>query len=45
LPTDPLEFLTLSGLAASGDVATFKVYVILTTGNEKGSNTVTITRP
>lgn len=44
-PTDLREFLTLSGLAASGDVATFKVYVILTTGNEKGSNTVTITRP
>jgi hypothetical protein len=44
-PTDPLEFLTTSGLEASGDVATFKVYVILTTGNEKGSNTVTITRP
>ena len=44
-PTDPREFLTLAGLAASGDVATFKVYVILTTGNEKGSNSVTITRP
>jgi len=44
-PTDPREFLTLAGLAASGDVASFKVYVILTTGNEKGSNTVTITRP
>ena len=44
-PTDPRQFLTLAGLAASGDVATFKVYEILTTGNEKGSNTVTITRP
>jgi len=44
-PTDPREFLTLAGLTASGDVARFKVYVILTTGNEKGSNTVTITRP
>ena len=44
-PTDPREFLTLDGLTASGDVATFKVYEILSTGNEKGSNTVTITRP
>jgi hypothetical protein len=44
-PTDPREFLTLSGLDSSGDIACFKVYVILTTGNEKGSNTVTITRP
>ena len=43
--TDPLEFLTDSGLAASGDTGSFKVYVILTTNNEKGSNTVTITRP
>lgn len=39
------EFLTDAGLPASGAVATFKVYVILTTGNEKGSNTVLITRP
>jgi hypothetical protein len=44
-PTDPLEFLTDSGLAASGNTASFKVYVILSTNNEKGSNTVTITRP
>jgi hypothetical protein len=44
-PTDPRELLTLAGLTASGDVAKFKVYVILSTGNEKGSNTVTITRP
>ena len=44
-PTDPREFLSDAGLAASGNIASFKVYVILTTGNEKGSNTVTITRP
>jgi len=44
-PTDPREFLTDAGLAASGDVGSFKVYVILNTLNEKGSNTVTITRP
>ena len=44
-PTDLRELLTDAGLFASGDVASFKVYVILSTGNEKGSNTVTITRP
>lgn len=44
-PTAPREFLTNAGLSSSGDVASFKVYVILSTGNEKGSNTVTITRP
>jgi len=36
---------TLEGLASPGSVATFKVYVILTTANESGSNAVTITRP
>lgn len=44
-PTDAREFLTDAGLSAPGNVASYKVYVILTTGNEKGSNTVTITRP
>lgn len=44
-PTDPREFLTLAGLAAAGNVASFKVYVITTTGNEKGSNAVAVTRP
>ena len=39
------EFRTTEGLANSGDVASYKVYVILTSGNEAGSNTVTITRP
>lgn len=37
--------LTSAGLANPGDTASFKVFVILTTGNESGSNTVTITRP
>jgi hypothetical protein len=45
LPTDPREFLTDAGLAASGNISSFKVYVITTLSNEKGSNTVTITRP
>lgn len=44
-PSEPREFLTDTGLATPGDTASFKVYVVLTTGNEKGSNTVTITRP
>ena len=39
------EFFTEAGLAASGNIASFKVYVILTTGNEKGSNTLVVTRP
>jgi len=38
------EFLTTAGLAATGSVGLFKVYVVLTTGNEKGSATVKITR-
>ncbi len=36
---------TTAGLENSGDIASFKVFVKLTTGNEAGSNTVTITRP
>jgi len=40
-----LEFFTDSGLAAAGNVASFKVYVITTTHNEKGSNAVSVTRP
>lgn len=38
------EFRTTQELLTPGDTATFKVYVILTTGNEAGSNTVSITR-
>jgi hypothetical protein len=40
-----LDWLTIDGLASSGDTASFRVYVILTTGNEAGSNTLTVTRP
>jgi hypothetical protein len=36
---------TTGSLSSSGDVASFKLFVKLTTGNESGSNTVTITRP
>jgi hypothetical protein len=35
---------TLFGLVNPGDQATFKVFVILTTGNQAGSNPVTVTR-
>ena len=38
-------FSTDSGLLAPGSVAQFKVYVVLTTGNENGSNTVSVTHP
>jgi hypothetical protein len=39
------DFLTDFGLAASGSVAWYKVYVVTTTGNEKGSNAVKVIRP
>ena len=38
-------FSTAAGLANPGDVASFKLFVKLSTGNEAGSNTITITRP
>jgi len=44
-PAGPLEFFTLQGLGLPGAQSVFKVYVVTTTGNEKGSNTVKITRP
>ena len=45
IPPGTTTISTAEGLAASGDVASFKLFVQLTTGNEAGSNTVTITRP
>ncbi|MEK6257556.1 MAG: hypothetical protein AABP62_02960 [Planctomycetota bacterium] len=44
-PPGTTSFSTTDGLANPGDVASYKLFVILTTGNEAGSNTVTITRP
>lgn len=38
------SYSTNVGLAAPGAVALFKVYVVLTTGNAKGSVTVSVTR-
>lgn len=39
------ELLTDAGLTQPGASASFKVYVILTTGNERGSVAMTVTRP
>ena len=43
-PSAPREFFTAQGLGVSGAVSVFKVYVKTTTGNERGSNVVKITR-
>ncbi len=45
LPPGTLALSTNEGLGSPGPSMGFKVYVELTTGNEKGSNTVTINRP
>ena len=46
IPEDgPCEFITSKGLANPGDAASFKVYVILGTGNERGSEAIVVTRP
>ena len=39
------SFDTVEGLSNPGDTASFRVYVMLQTGNEAASNTVVITRP
>lgn len=44
IPAGTTETETVAGLASPGDIASFKVYVVVMTGNESGSNTVTITR-
>ncbi len=43
-PDAPREFRTAFSLAQPGMAASFKVYVILTTGNEAGSDAVTVER-
>lgn len=45
LPSDPRELLTDAGLTQPGAFSTFKVYVLLTTGNERGSATMVVERP
>lgn len=42
---DILHYETNVGLAAPGATALYRIYVVLTTGNEKGSATVSVTRP
>ena len=44
-PSGTTSFATTDGLESPGDEASFKLFVVLTTGNEAGSNTVTIARP
>lgn len=45
LPGAPLELLTDFALGSPGSIAGFKVYVVLTTGRERGSEPVFVTRP
>ena len=40
-----LTFSTDVGLAAPGALALYKVYVVLSTLNERGSHTLILTRP
>jgi len=44
-PDAPRKFLTGKGLAQPGDVASFKVFVVLETGDERGSEVLTVQRP
>ncbi len=41
----PSHFDTLAGLGAPGVTASYRIYAITADGNERASNTVTITRP
>ena len=45
IPAGGEELRTTQELESLGDTASFKVFVVLTTGNRAGSNIVTITRP
>jgi len=45
VPSNQTTFSTNQGMVAPGATALFRVYVVLTTANEKGSNTVGVTRP
>ncbi len=44
LPPGTLTLSTAEGLPTNGATMGYKVYVVLTTGNEKGSNAVSVTR-
>ena len=45
VPAGTLVLSTAAGLGSPGSSMGFKVYVILNTGNERGSNAVTVSRP
>jgi hypothetical protein len=45
VPAGTLVLSTVEGLPGSGSTMRYKVYVVLNTSNEKGSNAVTINRP
>jgi hypothetical protein len=44
-PGAPRSYNTAAGLAVPGSAMSYKVYVLLTTGHEAGSNAETVTRP
>lgn len=44
-PPAASQFYSDAGLLTSGQTCSVKIFVVLTTGNERGSNTVTLTRP
>jgi hypothetical protein len=44
-PGGPLTFTTAAGFSLPGNAVSYKIYVRLTTGNEAGSEAVTVTRP
>ena len=44
VPAGTTAYSTNEGLSASGATALFRIYVVPTTANEKGSNTVSVTR-
>ncbi len=45
LPGQSTEVVTSLGLGVPGSVVNFKAFVVLDTGNERGSNTVEVRRP
>jgi hypothetical protein len=44
-PNEANEFTVAFGLTQPGTAASFKVFVVLTTGNRAGSATVVVERP
>ena len=42
---EPIEFVTPFGLTQPGAKVSFKVYVVLTSGNKAGSAEMTVERP